>query len=225
MASGVAERRIARLLKTTRKTVTRKIPFLGRQANYELEGLNRARAKAKVIQFDDLITIEHTKCKPLSVTVVAEEGTRWILGASVARIPASGKLSQISRKKYGPRRDEARKARLDLLKRLRPFIVDEAIIKTDEWPQYPPVVKTLFPLARHETFKSKRAAVAGQGELKTKSFDPIFSINHTLAMKRDSIKRLTRRTWCTTKKPERLLALLNVYAVYHNTKLIKPLPG
>lgn len=199
----------------------RKLLHGGRRAGVELEQFNRARPSAAVVQFDDLITIEHTKCKPLSVTVVVEEGTRRILGLSVARIPASGRLSHIAKKKYGPRKDEARKTRLQLLRKLKPLINETAVIKTDEWPQYPPVVKTVFPRATHETYKSKRSCIAGQGELKSVVFDPIFSINHTLAMLRANINRLVRRTWATTKKPENLLAHLLIYAVYHNTELIK----
>jgi hypothetical protein len=40
-------------------------------------------------------------------------------------------------------------------------------------------------------------------------------------MARDNLKRLTRRTWCTTKKPERLQGQLSLYAMYHNEFLIK----
>ena len=45
------------------------------------------------------------------------------------------------------------------------------------------------------------------------------ALNQTAAMIRDNIKRLARRTWCTTKKVERLLDLLMMYAHYHNQKI------
>jgi hypothetical protein len=59
--------------------------------------------------------------------------------------------------------------------------------------------------------------VTGQGELKKTTHDPLFAINHTLAMLRANINRLIRRTWCTTKKPERLIDHLWIYIRYHNT--------
>jgi hypothetical protein len=59
----------------------------------------------------------------------------------------------------------------------------------------------------------------GQGELKRGGFDPLFSLNHTAAMFRDRLKRLSRRTWCTTKRPDRLQLLLDLYAWYHNELL------
>jgi hypothetical protein len=50
----------------------------------------------------------------------------------------------------------------------------------------------------------------GQGELKRGGFDPLFSLNHTAAMFRDRLKRLSHRTWCTTKRPDRLQLLLDL---------------
>ncbi|MFN8847881.1 MAG: hypothetical protein ACK5W9_13605, partial [Bdellovibrionales bacterium] len=37
-------------------------------------------------------------------------------------------------------------------------------------------------------------------QLEKKIFDPIFATNQRMAKLRDHIKRLTRRSWCTTKK-------------------------
>ena len=66
----------------------------------------------------------------------------------------------------------------------------------------------------------------GLGELKKTRFDPIFTLNHTYAMVRDNLKTLSRRTWATAKKKERLLLLLNMYAWFHNLwlerKMFKP---
>ena len=66
----------------------------------------------------------------------------------------------------------------------------------------------------------EKGCVAGQGELKKVGKDPLFHINHTLAMLRANINRLFRRTWCTTKDPERLKDHLAIYTWVHNNKLI-----
>ncbi len=58
-----------------------------------------------------------------------------------------------------------------------------------------------------------------QGELKRGGFDPLFALNHTCAMFRDHLKRLSRRTWCTTKRASCLQDLLYVYAWFHNERL------
>ena len=62
--------------------------------------------------------------------------------------------------------------------------------------------------------------MTGQGELKKLRFDPLFALNHTCAMLRANINRLFRRTWCTTKKKERLEQHLAVYMDFHNRILL-----
>ncbi|MCT4641319.1 MAG: hypothetical protein N4A33_03410, partial [Bacteriovoracaceae bacterium] len=65
--------------------------------------------------------------------------------------------------------------------------------------------------------------IAGQGELKRVYFDPLFKINHTLAMLRANINRLMRRTWCTTKDPIRLSDHLELFIYYYNQIYLKKL--
>ena len=57
--------------------------------------------------------------------------------------------------------------------------------------------------------------------MKAGGFDPLFSLNHTCAMYRDNTKRLSRRTWCTTKIVPRLQCLLDIYTVFHNEWLLE----
>ena len=88
---GNSERGIAKHLKIHRKTVERKILYLAKKAHIENKNFLRARKeKVKHLQFDDLITIEHTKLKPLSVSLAVDAQTRHILGAQVSRIGAFG---------------------------------------------------------------------------------------------------------------------------------------
>ena len=46
--------------------------------------------------------------------------------------------------------------------------------------------------------------------------NPLFPINHTLAMMRDSLSRLVRRTWAASKKKERLALHAWVWIAYRN---------
>ncbi|HXH75974.1 MAG TPA: hypothetical protein VNJ08_13465, partial [Bacteriovoracaceae bacterium] len=73
-----------------------------------------------------------------------------------------------------------------------------------------------LPKGKHLTFKSERGCVAGQGELKKVRFDPLFIVNHTCAMFRANVNRLIRKTWCTTKDPQRLKDHLDIFMYFYN---------
>jgi len=172
------------------------------------------------MEFDDLETFEHSKCKPLSITLAVEHGSRRILGFRVAQMPAKGPLAKMAMKKYGPRKDERIVKREELFIELKDLLAPGAVIKSDKNPHYAPAVAKHFAGHIHRTFKGRRGCVVGQGELKRGGYDPLFSLNHTAAMLRANINRLFRRTWCTTKKRERLELHLALYAINHNFRLL-----
>lgn len=219
LSSGTSQRRTAYLLNINRKTVKRKFLFLGRQSLLQLRKFNLVFAKAGIVEFDDLETFEHSKCKPISVTLAVEGKSRRILGFSVSKMPAKGLLAQKALKKYGSRPDERTKGRKNLFCALRGLVDDNALIKSDQNPHYPEDVKTYFKEAVHITFKGRRGAITGQGELKKIPFDPLFGLNHTCAKMRADINRLIRKTWSTTKKIDRLRYHLAIFSVYHNRSL------
>lgn len=219
--SGVSQRRSARLLRVNRKTVVRKLVFMAKFANEFIKECNRNLPKATSVEFDDLETMEHSKCKPLAVSMMVETKTRRILGYRVARMPAKGLLAAIARKKYGYRKDERPQARASLFRELQEFIEVGATIKSDMHPSYVRDVQKYFPKSEHKVFKGRKGCVVGQGELKSGGFDPIFSLNHTFAMLRANINRLFRRTWNTTKDPAKLAAHIALYVLYHNLILIQ----
>jgi len=214
-------RRLASNLRISRTTVTRKLIFLGKTCREDLRVHNNSKAKAETVEFDDVETYEHTKCKPLSITMVVEHKTRRILSFAVSEMPCNGKLAAISRKKYGKRPDQRARGRKLVFTEVTPLMKEGALIKSDQSPHYPKDVRVFFPKSEHQTFKGRRGASTGYGELKKGKFDPLFSFNHTAACLRDSIKRLARRTWCTTKKKERLADHLALYALFHNTMLLE----
>jgi len=221
LVSGVSQRRIARLLNIHMITVARKLAFLGLLARYKNLRMRRQNSFIEEFQFDDLETIEHTKLKPLSVTLAVEKDSRFILGFEVSRMPAKGLLAKKSLKKYGRRKDERFLGRDRLFRRIKNFIAADAKIESDENPHYPSDVKKHFPGCKHETTKGQRGCVTGQGELKKITFDPLFSLNHTCAMFRANINRLFRKTWCTTKRIQPLIDHIELYVHYHNSVLIQ----
>ncbi|WP_041583584.1 transposase [Bdellovibrio bacteriovorus] len=219
LTGEMSQREIARVLKINRKTVVRKFRFAAAQAKEQLKKHNQKFAPSVEVEFDDLETFEHTKCKPLSVTLMVEYSTRRILGFEVAQMPAKGRIAAYSRKKYGPRKDFRPQARAKLFTEVRQFIHPNAIIRSDSNPAYPGDVQKYFPKAIHTTVLGGRGAVVGQGELKKLRWDPIFSLNHTFAMMRANINRLIRKTWCTTKKPDQLAGHIAIYALEHNRRI------
>jgi transposase-like protein len=218
-ASAGTMRRAARSFHLNRKTVARKLLLLGFEAETRLRAQNFEHSPARVIEFDDLETFEHTKCKPLSVTLAVQSRTRRILGIEISTMPAKGLLVKKA-KKYGWRRDGRHEARMKLFAAISPFVHPEAVIKSDSNPHYPTDVARCFPKARHVRYQGKRGSLGGQGELKKTKFDPLFSLNHTCAMLRANVSRLVRKTWGTTKRADRLRAHLMLYAAYHNEQLV-----
>ena len=222
LGNGVSLRAASRILKLNRKTVTRKGKLLALRARGErLEALEQFRVSGKTlpsVQFDEMESFERSKCLPLSIPLVVSPD-RKILSFRVGEMPAKGPLAEISRKKYGIRADERPKMAEDLFQELKGVLAEDVEILSDKNPKYPAWIEKAFPKARHKTVKGKRGCVVGQGELKRVVFDPLFAFNHTAAMLRANINRLFRRTWCTTKRAERLALHMELYVKQHNRRV------
>ena len=222
ICSGVSQRRAALILRVNRKTVVRRFRFLAEEARRsEARRIqNIASNSVRAIQFDDLETSEHTKCKPLSVALAIEPSSRQILGFQVSQMPAKGLLAKKAKRKYGYRKDLRSTGWSKLLQDLKGTLHEEIIITSDDNPHYPKYLRMHYPKATHIQVKGGRGCITGQGELKKLYFDPLFSLNHTCAMLRANLNRLFRRTWCTSKNIQGLRDHLAIYMKFHNTRLI-----
>lgn len=226
-SSGLSQRRLALILNLNPKTVVRKIRFLAeRERKKQAAFLNSHYREHPLseLQFDDLETSEHTKCKPVSVTLAVDPKTRKILKFQVSAMPAKGLLAGISRQKYGYRADERPAAWEELMRELKPYVTPDCHFTSDENPHYPAPLKRHHPEATHTRVKGGRGAITGQGELKKLRWDPLFSLNHTCAMLRANMNRLFRRTWCTTKNKQGLIDHLSLYVSFHN-QVLTPHPS
>jgi transposase-like protein len=215
LMSGMSQRRCARIVGVDRKTIARKMRKLADQVRTE-NILAARKSSAKTVVFDELETFEHSKCKPVSIAIAVEDRSRRVIAARVAQMPAKGRLVKISLERYGYRKDCRPRAIREVLHQVKEACPNLTLLKSDQSPRYPKRVREYLPGVEHLTFKGRRGCVVGQGELKAGGFDPLFSLNHTCAMFRDNLKRLSRRTWCTTKDIERLQDLVDLYAKYHN---------
>lgn len=222
-SSKVTQRRAALIVGVNKITVARKFDYWSKKAAVENEKFKNKMAKSKAlhVQFDDLITKEKTKLKPLSISVACDKNRRFILGAKVSQIAAFGHLSVISKKKYGQRISNHKHGLNELFKELKPIVSATAKIDSDEHKNYEQFVKSYFPNTQYNQYKSEKSGIAGQGELKFKGYDPIYYINHSLAMARDSISTLVRRTWSTTQDPKRLQGHLEIFIYFYNQIYLK----
>lgn len=220
-ASGVSQRRAARLVKAHRTTVVRKFRFLAEEARKRqmefLESLTQAPLTD--VFFDEMETFTHTKFKPVSIALSVTK-RREILTTEIATMPAKGLLAKKAYEKYGFRPDARPKALKKMFITLKGVTHPKATFHSDQSPYYPAPLRRAFPEAVHLTTKGGRAAVVGQGELKKLAWDPIFKLNHTAAMLRANMNRLFRRTWCTTKTMQGLKDHLAIYTSFHNEVLI-----
>lgn len=222
ISSGMSLRRSALLLRVNRKTVERRLPFLGERCRrLNQKHLTNLKGRIHIIQIDDLITKENSKLKPLSVTIAVDENTRTILALEVSKIPSFGHLAKLAVKKYGYRKDEHFDGLTRVFQTISHIVSPEVMIKSDEHQRYPGFISAYLPRAKHLTFKSERGCVAGQGELKKVHFDPLFIVNHTCATLRANVNRLIRKTWCTTKNVKRLKDHLDVFMYFYNQILLK----
>ena len=166
----------ARILRVNPKTVAKKLNFLGLVCRQMSKKNCKNYSKISEIQFDELQTIEHTKLKPLSVAVAVSKKERKILGFQVSRMPATGHLAKVSRKKYGKRPDDRLKGMRQLFYDLSQQLNTNISVSSDECPFYKGVVKTYFPAANYNQYLGKKGSVAGQGELKKPLLTPYLAL-------------------------------------------------
>jgi len=139
---------------------------LGIEAEAKLRIENLARSKVRVVEFDDMEAFQHTKNKPLSITLAVQKRTRRVLGLEMSTMAAKGLLAEVARRKYGHRFDGRAIARAELFRQLQNLVHEEALIQSDSNPHYASDVAKFLPKARHVQFLGRRPAATGHGEIK-----------------------------------------------------------
>jgi len=182
--------------------------------------LHTDAAKILHIQIDEMESIEHTKLKPLTIPLCVSD-TFEILGLNVGKIPAKGHLAELAKIKYGTRENERENVLRELFLSLKnERKITPLSITTDAHPLYPKLVQEYFPQAQHVVIvsraqKEKKRELIHNKVIK-KVFDPMFALNQRCAKIRSDVRRMTRRSWCTTKKIENLKKHLQLYQIYNN---------
>ena len=219
--SKVTQRQTARILSTTRKTVRRRLLLLAKHSReFQTAVLERARLR-KIIygpfQLDEQQTFERDRrLQPVTFPVLIEEESLFVLHVEAGMLPARGNLrpSDLLRKrrleaKDGVRISESR----EVVKRCFAELArvrnpDEmTVIKTDKAPHYPGALA--------ETMSENVLHLRYSGKLKDTS-SPLWPINFTLAMLRDGLSRLVRKTWAATKERAWLTEHAWIWIAYRN---------
>ena len=214
LASGIGLRQSARLLAISLRCLELKFRKLARHLRRVHLNLQRPLEAGSLLQLDELETFEGLRTlRPLSVPLLIEKRSRYIVWAESAMIPARHKRTRQGRKR-GPnrRRDCSRQACLRTLARGASLskALDPLVIQTDEKKSYPALIEKAFGAMRrivHERTKSTR--------LRDTS-NPLFAINQTEAIARDLSGRLRRDSWLASKKRRYLDLGLAVFYAWRN---------
>jgi transposase-like protein len=219
LASGVGLRQSARNLGLSLGATehkARKIARHLRRLNLNLRG---PLPEGSILQLDELETFEGRRnTRPLSVPVLIERDTRFILWAESApirprgkRTPARERAIAADERRFGPRRDLSRRALRRTLARGAALTagLSRVVLMSDEKSTYPLLARSAFGARRLVHQQTNSGLARG-------TWNPLFPINHTEAMSRDLMGRLRRESWLVSKKRRFLDLALQLWAAYRN---------
>ena len=218
IASGLGLRQTARNLGISRRCCELKFRKIARHLRRLNVNLRDQLPDDCRLQFDEFETYEGRRnTRPLSVPVLIEAKTRFVVWAETATIRPHGRMSDARKRallhdesQFGPRRDNSGNAIRRTLLRGAALVrgASVVVLETDEKSSYPRHAKEAFgSRLRHRTTHSKLARM---------TWNPLFAINHTEAMLRDLLGRLRRDSWLASKKRRYLDHALHVFIAYRN---------
>jgi hypothetical protein len=218
IASGVGLRQTARSIGLSPRCAEEKFRKIGRHL-WRLNLNLRKPLEEGSFQMDEFETFEGRRnTRPLSVSVLIETETRFVIWAESATIRPRGKMTPAREKaiqedegRFGRRIDRSRRALQRTLRRAAQMAsgLTRVRLHTDEKSSYPRLASEAFGDARleHSTTNS---------ELARGTWNPLFPINHTEAMLRDLLGRLRRESWLVSKKRRYLDLALQYFCAYRN---------
>jgi transposase-like protein len=216
LVSGVGIRQAARLLGLHPQSVQIKKLKLGKTLSNLHHNFCRSLPAERTYQLDEEETFETASIRPLTMPVLIERATWFVVATTVGTIRRLAKRG--SRRRARQDRDEKRQRRLDQSSSCVVRVLDDLsrllpkgscfTLQTDEKKTYATIARQLFgDRVKHETTSSRKVR---------RTFNPLFPINTTLAMTRDNCGRLRRRSWLVTKKAERLTNHMFLFTAYRN---------
>src|SRR5688572_17825572 len=219
LASGVGLRQSSRLLGLSLRCLELKFRKIARHLRRLHLNLQEQLPAGSLFQFDELETFEGMRTlRPLTVPVLIEKGSRYIVWAESAPIPARHRRTRHGRQRSeeiqrrGRRHDGSRRACRRTLGRGAALIQDHKWvgIETDQKRTYPALVKEVLG-------KGREVAHAQTNSTRTRDVsNPLFAINQTEAIARDLMGRLRRQSWLASKKRRYLDLGLAMFMTWRN---------
>ena len=223
LCSKVRRRQAARILQVTRKTVDLRflrMSGIGRDFHFaQLRLCQESGGIQGTFQLDELETFEHhRKLKPVTMSVLIERRSYFVVHSRAGALPARRPLKKDELEllaaieaKEGKRRSESRACVRASFEALHQILEPEAPVQlqTDKKQSYPVECRraTEGRSLIHQTTSSRA---------KRDYFNLLFPINHTLAMMRDGMSCLVRRSWGACKKRSRLQRHAWIWMTYRN---------
>jgi len=219
LASGVGLRQCSRNLRLSLRCAElkfRKIARHLRRLNLNLRG---PLSEGASFQLDEFETYEECRnTRPLSVPVLIETKSRFLVWAEAATIRPRGKMSPARRRRLaeeetrlGRRRDHSRRSVRRTLERAAEIAtaLSRVLLETDRKASYSSLARAAFGKERlvHSTTSSRLPRTVS---------NPLFPINHTEAMARDLTGRLRRESWLASKKRRYLDLGLQLFLAWRN---------
>lgn len=219
LISKVSHRQTARVLHTRRPTVERRLRRFGEHCRAFQELLLAGKQLAGSFSLDEAETFEtDRRMMPVTLPLLIERDSRFFVHVDVDTLPArkATTQAQLERRQRlvaerGKRRNGSRAAVKRCFEVLAAHTDAKAGVEvlTDKKKSYPSILAEVFgerPLAHSVTSSKERRDTR----------NPLFAVNHSLAMLRDGVSRLVRRTWGNAKLRERLALHLWIYAAWRN---------
>jgi transposase-like protein len=217
MVSCVGLRQAARFLQVARRTVERRFAWLARHAAGFHANRLRGRTLQGPFQLDELESFEANRYQPITVPVLIERGTMFLVASGVGTLRRKGRLSPGQRRLraehealHGRRASRSAASVREVFRTLAPLLHVRApfVLESDHKPLYGQIGRTLFG----ERFIWQRHSSTARRDRE----NPLFPINHTNARLRHWLSRLRRRSWCVSKRRAELAHHLAIAALWAN---------
>jgi len=204
--SKVTQRQSARIVEVDRKTIAHRLLLLSTHCrDFHQQQLLRVKQDGGlgnvIFQLDEMESFEgDRRICPVTIPVLIERNSYFVIHAESADLPARGHLTPFHKARkisyetlHGKRRSGSRKAVKNTLEKLNSFAFGIIDIQSDRKRTYKSLARQLFGdrLGMHHAISSADPRIPGS---------ILFPINQTLAMLRDGVSRLVRRSWGNAKK-------------------------
>ena len=219
ITSGVGIRQSARRVGLSLRCAELKLRKMGRHLRRLNLNLRSGFESEASFHFDELETYEGQRnARPLSIPVLIESNTRFIVWAESAPIRPRGSMTpkrlkaiQESESRHGIRKDMSRRSVRRTLHRGAELATssEKVVLQTDEKSSYPRISRRVFGTARLKHVKTNSKLVRA-------TWNPLFAINHEEAVMRDLMGRLRRESWLVSKKRRFLDLALHFHIAYRN---------